>query len=175
MDNLIQVLVFLFIVYTIFGSAFKKKNTGQKKLPPIDLEDGSKESSSSSQYKSQDILEDLFGVKFPKTGNEYPPLPQKSEDEQYNVQYSDVESIKPERINLENQPGRIQDIDYDKLASLENVQSQKIISESKVDYSLITIQNKKLTALKNKIKNPYNFRELYLISEIISKPKALRK
>lgn len=163
MDNIIQILVILFIIYSIFGSALgkKKPQNRQQKFP----QDGTGEDQNASpkpQYSGTDILEDLFGVKLPKTGNEYPRIPKypKTTDVQNNSQ--DLET----QVAVSN---------YDNLRSPEVQPNLDVPVELEKAAIVVRKKTPVAAALKKKFQNPSTLRELYLISEILGKPKSLRR
>jgi len=169
MDDLIRLIVFAFIIFFIFGSLFRKKNQpqNQKKFPP----DKSEEATKSSSDSSTEILHDLFGIPLPKTGGEYENSPRQSFPSRIEASASKAESFNM----IEAVPGV--DINYDKLPSLEKQTNLYVeqAAEPQKAYEVGLTFNNRTVELKRKIKNPISLRELYLISEIINKPKALRR
>ncbi len=171
MDNLFQWLIILFVIYTIINSVFgKKKPKITDKETSMDRM-GEVESNTSPrpQYSSGDILQDLFGFKIPKTGDEYETYPPKDYPSDLEADLSDVYA--QSKIEKEELP----DIDYDKLASLEVQQIPPTTAEYHLAYEEVVLQNQRMADLKEKMKNRKTLRELFLISEILNKPKALRK
>jgi hypothetical protein len=171
MDNIFQLLIFLFIIYTIFNAVFGKKKpqrTGGN-IPQRQPEEVKSDTSPRTASSSGDILEELFGFKIPKTGGEY-------ETHSPNRYPSNLETELPD---LDSQPGvenrNIPDVDYDKLPSLELQQNVTSATEYHSAYEVTNTLNKRTKDVIAKIKNPTTLRELYLISEILNKPKALRK
>jgi hypothetical protein len=171
MENLFQVLIFLFVLYTIFNTVFGKKKPQDKSgnIPQRNPEVQPQDSARKVKPSSDELLQELFGFKIPKTGGEYETLPQ-------NKYPSNSETELPD---IGNQPSVesavIPDIDYDKLPSLELQQNVASSSDSHSAYEVKTNINPRTVELQRKIKNPTTLRELYLVSEILNKPKALRK
>jgi len=172
MDNIFQLLIFIFVIYTIFNSIFgkKKPQRPQNNSPRNETGEAETKTSPKPQYSSStDILQDLFGFKIPKSGDEYEKLPQSNYP-------SDLETDLPD---IENQPElekkNIKDVNYDNLPPLEFQQNTTITDETHVAYEVGLNFNRRTIELKQKIKNPDSLRELYLISEIINKPKVLRR
>lgn len=171
MDNLFQLLIFLFVIYTILNSVFgkKKPQTKERRIPQESTGEVETTASPQPRYSSNDILQDLFGVKIPKSGDEY---------ESYSTQRypSNLETELPE-LDYQTEPeqSNMPDVDYDNLPSLES--QQKIVTSEDYHnvYEVSSSLNQRTIELKQKIKNPTSLRELYLISEILNKPKALRK
>lgn len=171
MDNLFQILIFLFVIYTILNSVFgKKKPQGPRNnFPQGDSGEVESDTSPQTRNKSGDILQDLFGVQLPKSGDEYDNYSQKKYD-------TDLETDLP---NIEDQSEvekkSIPDINYDNLPAVE-LQQNKIVQDDlnkayEVGFGFTT----RTIEIKQKIRNPKSLQELYLISEIINKPKSLRK
>lgn len=80
MDNIIELIIFLFIVYSIFSSFFGKKKPQQKpqsEIPRNRPTEGVPKRTSSRQ-DSIETLEELFGFKLPKTDDEFPQYKQTS-------------------------------------------------------------------------------------------------
>jgi hypothetical protein len=76
---------------------------------------------------------------------------------------------------LEIEKRNLPDVDYDKLPSLELQQNISSSTEYHNAYEVSSSLNQRTVKLIRKFKNPKSLRELYLISEILNKPKALRK
>lgn len=172
MDNIFQLLIFLFVIYTIFNSLFgkKKPQKPQNNFPRNETGEAETKTSPQPQYSSStDILQDLFGFKIPKSGDEYENLPQRNYPGDLETDLPDIEKLtEPEKIN-------VQDVNYDNLPPLELQQNTIITDEPHIAYEIGLGFNHRTNELKQKIKNPVSLRELYLISEIINKPKALRR
>ena len=171
MDNLFQLLIFLFIIYTIINAVMGKKKPQRtdKEIPSERTGEVESKTSPKPQYSSNDILQDLFGIKIPKTEDEYETYPR-------NRYPSDLETDLPP---IENEPnvekGNLPDIDYDKLPSLEQQQNVTSSTDLHSAYETNNSLNQRSIELIKKIKNPKTLKELYLISEILNKPKALRR
>lgn len=170
MDNLFQLLIFLFVIYTIINAVFgkKKPKSSEREIPW----EGSREVESSTsprpQYSSGDVLEDLFGIKLPKTGDEYETHPPTNYPTDLEADLSEIyDQNKIEKSDLPN-------IDYDNLPSLET-QLDTSLSEDQSVYEVKRSINQKTTDLNQKFRDQKTLRELFLISEILNKPKALRK
>lgn len=173
MDNLFQLLIFLFVIYTIINAVFGKKKTQSpdRKIPQENSREDELNTSPDYQYSSSDVLQDLFGLKIPKTGNEYENYSQNkypSNLETGNIDFT--HQIEPEQLKMPN-------VDYDKLPSLEAQQKNISIPEEEIHraYEVGFSFNSRTTDIKQRIKSPKTLQELYLISEILNKPKAHRR
>jgi hypothetical protein len=171
MDNIFQILIFLFVIYTIFNSIFgkKKPQRPQNNFPRDETGEAETQASPQSQDSSVDILQDLFGFKIPKSGDEYENLPRRTIPRDLETGLPGVENqIDPKKKD-------IQDINYDQLPSIELQKNIIVVEEPHMAYEVAPSFNRRTVELKQKIKNPITLRELYLISEIINKPKAIRR
>jgi len=185
MDNIIEIIVFFFVIYSILGSVFGKKKPQQKKnqqpykQPVPQKRSGSLRTQTSRQQSSQDILEELFGFKIPKPEeNTYYTQKQQSEDLEYQSWDPEKDFKKKveqkEKIEYRNIEKQIPDINYDKIAALETAQkklkpAEPLTLPQKKEVSLRTLE------LKKKLRDPKTLRDLFLISEILGKPRAMRK
>jgi len=173
MDNLFQLLIFLFVIYTIINAVFGKKKTqsSARKIPQENPGEDEINTSPSSQYSSSDVLQDLFGLKIPKTGNEYETYSQNKYPSNFETgNIGNVNQTEPEQIKIPN-------IDYDKLPSLETQRKNIPVmeEESHKAYEVGFGFNSRTTEIKQRIKSLKTLQELYLISEILNKPKAHRR
>ena len=182
MDNIFQLLIFLFVIYTIYNSLFgkKKRQRPQNNFPRNETEEAETKASPQPQYSSTtDILQDLFGLKIPKSGDEYETYPQQNYPNNLEIDLPEIEKeTDTEKRNIPDinydkliSPG----INYDKLISLEAQQTKTLSDEPQLAYEVGSSFNRKTNELKHKIKNHATLRELYFISEIINKPKAIRR
>lgn len=162
MDDLIRILVFIFFVWSIIGGlkSDKKKKIPQKKLPQNYRGEAKKTLPSYNKTPDQ-ILGDLFGIKIPK-GEEY--------SESYESQ--DIEKEVDDIKKLDQITKTQWDLDYDNFSAFENEQknvlnhSYEIKKTNKISQSKVIIE---------KLKNKSSLKDAVIISEILNKPKALRR
>lgn len=164
MDDLIRILIFLFFVWSIIGGikSDKKKKAPQRKVP--ENFKGKVKQPLPSYKPPEEILSDMFGIKIPKT-------------DEYSESY-ESKDLEKEVDDLENSKQVLSkqwNVDYDKLSSLENLQNQQIVE----DYS-IQLKNKKQKTnyskvIIEKMKNRSSLKDAIIISEILNKPKSLRR
>jgi hypothetical protein len=184
MDNIIEIIVFFFVIYSILGSIFGKKKTQQKKNQqqykrPVPQQRRTTTRRAPSQQSSQDILEELFGFKIPKpeentgysTTNQADNLEYSSWDPEKDFQKKVEQRQNYEYRSIEKE---VPDVNYDKIATLETAKRKVKISDPIVQKNKKEIF-KKTIEIKQKLREPRTVRELFLISEILSKPRALRK
>jgi hypothetical protein len=170
MDNLFQLLIFLFVIYTIFNSAFGKKKSQKtaRRIPQDDQAEVPERTSAQSKDSSADILQELFGFKVPKTGGEY---------EQYNrKEYgADLETDLQGAEGQSSVQAPLPEVDYDKLPSLESAQNTIQPEDYHTVYENRSSLNQRTLDILQKIRDPKTLRELIVVSEILNKPKALRR
>ena len=160
MDDLVKIIFFAIIIISFFGSMFKKKPQ-PKRQNSQDQMGGSAQQTSPSP-SNYDILQDMLDSRVPKTGSEYPPLKTvpTNVDNSWTIPIDKMDE-KPEAV-------------YEKPTPLENAMKSEFYSEPQKLYVPIAPLSKRAIELKKKIKSKASLRELYLISEILNKPKALR-
>lgn len=154
MDNLFQLIIFLFIIYALFGALF-----GKKKQQQSGSENSNGEGQQKSSPSSEDILE-MFGFKLPKSGGEYEkphPMP--------NLK-------KKTRFDRESSPVKTSELTTP--TPMVEVKTEQDSSEHSKIYEAPRTFNSRAVSVKEKIKSPTSLRELFLISEILNKPKAHR-
>ncbi len=174
MDNLLEYIIFFFVLWSLLSSVFGKKKQ-QQKPKPAQHRTGTTLQKEKQSYSSTDIFEELFGMKIPKTGGEYPPLPSKHSPQDYERNWeTESETVSLEKTSEIKK--EIKTVNFDTYSSLETAKSTKRIQPLT---TAIKVQTEQLSTrtldIKKKIKKPSTLREMILISEILNKPKALRK
>lgn len=176
MDDIIQIIVFFFIIYSILAPILgKKKPQKAQKQIPADYQGDVRKTGSSPRSSGTDILEDILGFKIPKTGDEYEGYSIENgynQQEKYSKDYDT--DLKTNYKNLE-QESKTVDQDYDKLSASAIKQKQLSQEKNRITYSQLKTANKKANDIRKKLTNPSSFREIFLMAEILNKPKALRK
>jgi hypothetical protein len=174
MDDIIQIVVFFFIIYSILAPLLGKRKSQKvnKKVPPKYREDVRKERAS-SRLSSNDILEDILGFKIPKTENEYSTSSPENRSENYDLKTVDYDTdLKVDYKNLETS-SKMPNVDYDKLPFMESIKTAESQPALVLDSSLKL--NERATFLKYRIADKVELRDIFLIKEILDKPKALRR
>ncbi|MEW6006367.1 MAG: hypothetical protein AB1695_13750 [Stygiobacter sp.] len=164
MDDLIRILIFIIFVWSIIGGlkSDKKRKLPQNKLPQ---NYGGKEKKPLPSYNKlpEEILGEMFGIKIPKS-------------EEYSESY-ETKDLEKEVVDLENskQEAKTQwDLDYDKITFTDNLQKKDL----NVSYEINQAEKVKLNYSKviiDKLKNKSSLKDAIIISEILNKPKALRR
>ncbi len=183
MDNLIEIIITFFVIYSIINMiAGGKKQKDKSKLPEADNHDLSSSRENYRQQKNERTitLEDIFGLKIPET--EYEKTESKSsenislENLSWNPEKEFEEKIKQkESLEYRNIEKNLPDIDYDKTPSYEIAAVRRVVSQDVKVYEEKKVFDNRLLNIKSKLNNPDTLRELFIISEILSKPKSLRK
>ncbi|KAF0153332.1 MAG: hypothetical protein FD143_409 [Ignavibacteria bacterium] len=171
MDDVIQVLIFLFVIWSLISSAFKKKPVPQK--PQQQNKQKAETEKKTTSYTTKDVLEELFGVSLPKTENEYPNQPgtrhlPNNYDNDWQVEYRNPEKAKTSTSR------ELSSVDYDKLASLDAHGKAKKVKKYEAVNIQTTVKNERASEIKSKIKNINSIRDAVIFAEILNKPKALR-
>ncbi len=160
MDNLFQLLIFLFIIYSIFNVIFGKKKTQGTGANVPGKPEGEGSTKSSRSSPPTDLLEEMLGYKTRETNNEYQePKPNTGSTWIPPVIETGITDVK---------------ISEDSVPTPMDSNQTSSASPDQIKYSLAS-GNARTQELKYKIKNPSTLREFYLISEILNKPKALRR
>lgn len=185
MDDIIQLIVFFFVIYSIVASLFgkkksKKSDTAQRPTQSPYQTKGREKVYSKRQPSNADVLEELFGFKIPKTEDKYRTA-------EYDREGIDLEKVSwnPEKefekkISAREAYGKrnikkpVSDIDYDKLSSLESAGKRTAVDHHKI-YEQKKSVNKKTEEIKRRLKSKPTIKEAFIVSELLNKPKALRK
>ena len=169
MDNLYEILFFLLIfilsgLSSYFENKKKRKAGNVKKKVPAKLQKDS----------ARDILEQILGYKTESPPKPAPPV---------NVDNSEFKSWNPEE-EFEREPERYTETlkalqpektnDTVQKSESGKPKFESVHKESKSDIS-IELQSDYRKNILEKLKNPETLREMVLISEILGKPKALRR
>jgi len=181
MDNIIEIIVFLFIIYSIFGSFFGKKKTQQKnnnRIPGNNPTEGVPKRTSSRQ-DNLETLEELFGFKLPRTED---PFPQQQSTKNSNSESNtwDPEKEFYTKLNVREKSTKkpveksIPNISFDKLNPIE-LRKKKQIVKPETRKKEKSFYHNRSSDIRKKVNNPESIKEFIIISEILNKPKALRR
>ncbi|MCF8240002.1 MAG: hypothetical protein K9J16_01345 [Melioribacteraceae bacterium] len=181
MDNLFDYIIILFFIFSLLLPLFKKKK--QKDTAPKSERSGTFGNVPQNQHapqkeKPKDLLEELFGLKLPQeqTRQQTTPHQMRNESaESWNPEdeFENKLSADTSSAPLKEQKDKMSH--YDKLA--EQVLSRKSGKDPFKDtLKVIDISKKEAPAFNiNKINNPTSLQEYIVFSEILNKPKALRR
>ncbi len=189
MDNLIELIILFFVIYSFLNMiiAGKKEQKSKENFP----REGEKKhyeytspshpkSTNENSYEFPVSLEDLFGIKLPESQEEVQYKGEKNnrfeESESWDPEKEFEEKVKQREVLVERSIEKnIPDIDYDKTPSYENGNIRRVKIQNTEVYEEKKFHNKQLNEIKRKLKNPDTLKELFIISEILNKPKSLRK
>ena len=188
MDNIFQILIYLIIIISFLSSIFKKRNQQQQKPPvqqPKSDEDYQTQVAIPQTERKEDYdilseLEDFFKVenKLPeqeKTTISKPERPvsiiqskEKSESNDWHTptasEHSYTNDWDRKRSEVKKILGSVDSAIEKKAAMFEESQVKKETSSSSIAF-----------ALKTKMKTPSTLKDYIIFSEILGKPKALRR
>ena len=159
MDDIVKLIFFAILIFSFFGSMFKKKPQPKRQNSEDWMGGSAEQTPPQSNY---DIMRDVLDKNLPNTGGTYPPLktvPPKA-DNSWTVPIDKIDE-KPDSV-------------YDKPTPLEDAMKLDAYFEPQKLYVPIVPLSKRAIELKKKISSKATLRELYLISEILNKPKSLR-
>lgn len=184
MDNVFEILIYLFIIISFISSFFKKKKQQQKppaRQQPVDenyqTEVATHQTQTKEDYDILTELEDFFKVgedsaagekSIPRQQSE--PIPTMEEHVKTDSWHAPTES---EHFvdKWERKQSEVKEI----LAGVDSAIEQKAalfeqsLGKKETAYSSLAL------AVKSKIKNPSTLKEYIIFSEILGKPKALRR
>lgn len=196
MDNFFEILIYLFIIVTFLSSVFKKKKPVPEKpqpqarqqtedvdiiySPESEMESSSIKSSSTDEYDILKELEQFFKVgepqKQPAPKPKPPVIPQpvKVEPKRKPVEDSWRTKTESEHKYEDLWEKKRRDVaerkkEADSLASLQSTKFEELLKTKKV-YSTAFERN-----IKQRLKQPSSLKEYIVISEILGKPKALKR
>lgn len=204
MDNIFEILVFAIIIYSFLSPLFKKKKEQQKNLPTPNNQYGSIGTSDSIEQSMKkeginvsdknddfDILRELQNmfkdeIKIPQQKIE--PAEQYDEYKSHEIKDVDLDLVVDKRMhrNVEDKMPIGSRMTYDeKIADRKDYSTRQAkIINPKIELEAAEFeqvlagprkQRAAITDFNRKLKNPKTVREYILFSEILGKPKALRK
>ena len=201
MDDLFQYLIYGILIFSFLSSFFKKKQPPkQSPLPKVKQRDSVSYSDQRIKTDNVDVsqkqdeydilqeLENLFkgNANIPKQSN---PAPQQSRDYiEHEIRNENLDKVSDIRMQQKIEERRASDlkIKADRRTPLEQNKWER--KKSKVDPKIEASakefekvlagprkQRAAITDFNRKLKNPSTVREYILFSEILGKPKALRR
>lgn len=186
MDNLFEILIYVIIIISFLSSIFKKRKQRQQKAPaqqsqPEDysqVEVSIPQTQSKAEYDIMRELEDFFKVG-EEPGRQQIPLPvppqqQKAPDREEHT-LTDTWHAKTESEHYvdewEQKKSEVKKI----ISSVDSsIEKKAALFEASLDKEGIAYSSIAL-AVKSKMKNPSTLKEYIIFSEILGKPKALRR
>lgn len=185
MDNIFEILIYLFIIFTFLSSIFKKKKPKTQKpesqvprqreevdvsySPEMEIEPSITKSSSTDEYDVLKELEQFFKVGEPK------PLPQQIDVEQKKKTAEESWRSKTESEHVYED---IWEKKRREIASKNKEMDSSTFSQASKFEGLLkekkTYSSEFQNNIKQRIKQPVSLKEYIVISEILGKPKALK-
>jgi Na+-transporting methylmalonyl-CoA/oxaloacetate decarboxylase gamma subunit len=187
MDNVFEILIYLIIIISFLSSIFKKKKQQQQK-PPIrqpqpeetyQADVSVPQTQPKEEYDVLRELEDFFKVGNEPTKQEIPaPVPQEQPKKMTQIEEHTLdeswhtptvsEHIADDREHKKEEVRKIiakVDSDIEKKAAI----FEESLERKEFGYSSIAL------SVRSKIRNPSTLKEYIIFSEILGKPKALRR
>jgi len=195
MEDTIQIIIFiLFFIFSIISSKNKKK----KKQQQLKKKANSPHIQSAKQGKlkrnQQEIFEELFGL---KPEPEVPPVgvvnkDNKNEESSYKTWYAEDdfkyrkhndnysfrekdEDLKEEFAEEDIEHDIFKHTPKDYLKTKKQLEQEKLKHKSLISKQIDKSQNKKKNKYQKLFQNPSSLKDYIVISEILTKPKALRR
>jgi hypothetical protein len=201
MDDLFQYLIYGILIFSFLSSFFKKKGPPKQSLPPRTKQpdsgvysdqriktDHAGASQKQDEYDILHELENLFkgNVNIPKQSN--PASSQSRDYSEREIGSENLDKVSDYRMQQKIEERRASDLKFktDRRTPLEQNKWER--KKSKVDPKIEASakefervlagpkqQKDSVTEFNRKLKNPRTVREYILFSEILGKPKALRR
>ena len=177
MDNLINILVAIIIIYSFLAPLIKKKK-GDSNSPSSTGRSPSGNRKPSYQNRDSDIFSEIEQL---MNREKIPPVKTAPKREEFDTRYSDehLPTLSEHQVDdntLQREPEKNINYSYRKFKISENDRlglerdlEKKFSAQRKVYY------NPTFARVRNSFLNIEDFRNGFIISEILGKPKALRR
>jgi len=184
MDNVFEILIYLFIIISFISSFLKKKKQKQKppvRQQPVDkdyqTEVATPQSETKEEYEILTELEDFFKVGEESTTEKESIPQQKTKPASSMEEHVKTDSwhapTESEHVldRWERKKSEVQKLlsGVDSAIEQKAAQFEKSLDKKESLYSTLAL------AVKSKMKNPSTLKEYIIFSEILGKPKALRR
>lgn len=195
-SNFFEYLIIIFFIVSALQSFLGKKKKRQQKNNQQQRDTDSPQAQTEKKKESaQDIFEQMFGLKIPDQNEKQTKIPSDTEtdvldpkgyhDSSWNPEEEFEDSVGVETVRYENQDYQNR---HSKTKYAEPVRkteqpstAKKIMGKipSKMEVEKVGGTDKEtvqfIERIRNNITNPDSIREYILVSEILNKPKALRR
>ncbi|HKJ81156.1 MAG TPA: hypothetical protein VJ954_03985 [Ignavibacteriaceae bacterium] len=180
MDNFLQILFFLFIIFSFIAPLFKKKKEqGQKQQTKAQNQNNPERQRAKAELKKEmeeyDILNEIQGLFKPPEEIKKPAETQTYEQSYKESPYETPEwekALKTEHTINDEWHRATTEADFNKESAVIDIEAKRI-------QKLIDDKNKpvnvRLGELRKSIRNPETLKQYFLISEIIGKPRAVKR
>jgi hypothetical protein len=185
MDNVFEILIYLIIIISFLSSIFKKKKQQQQK-PPVrqtQQEEYSQTEASIPQTQSKeeyDILKELEVFFKVGTEEQAPTIPVPHDSRQPSTQKEDMtrreswQARTESEHDIEDWEGKKAEVKKRMARVDSSVEKKAALFEESLGKKEAVFSSIALT-VKSKITNPSTLKEYIIFSEILGKPKALRR
>ncbi len=184
MDNIFDILIVIFIIFSFLSGIFTKK----KNIPQTEeFEYGTdKPKKIPKKKEGREFLEEILGIKLPDIENSE----SKKQPEKYSAGYNNNTTWNPEddfkevNVNYETQKSTNKDrISEKKRYNLERSQKEaefkQPISKKRILSTISLTENNEINVrtidIKNQLFTKKSIKNAILLAEILQKPKALRR
>lgn len=183
MDNVFEILIYVIIIISFLSSIFKKKKQQKQKPPVQEVEYSQAEVSvpktqPKEEYDVLKELEDFFKVGDEPTKQQIPvPVPPKQTKIPNMEEHVRTDSwhAKTESEHYVDEWERRKSEVKKIISSVDSsIEKKAAMFEASLDKKDTTFSSIAL-AVKSKMKNPSTLKEYIIFSEILGKPKALRR
>lgn len=184
MDNFLQILFFLFIIFSFIAPLFKKKpDEGNKKKPrpqSQDYRDKPEPAANKNGGEDFDIMQEIQGMFDLPERPAAKPEPVEIKKTEFPVEQEESpyetkewrEALKTEHTENMEWHRKTTAADFEKEKAKieeESKRFQKLLDEAKKPASV------RLQRIRKSLSNPETFKEYYIISEILGKPRAYKR
>ena len=188
MDNFFEILIYLIIIISFLSSIFKKKKQQQQEKPPArqpqyeetyQAEVSIPQTQTKEEYDILRELEDFFKVGNEPAGQQIPmPVPQEQPKKMTQIEEhtrTDSWQTQTSSEHIADDWERKKEEVSKRVARVDSsVEKKAAMFEESLErkesvYSSIAL------SVKSKMKNPSTLKEYIIFSEILGKPKALRR
>jgi hypothetical protein len=182
MDNIFELLIFLFVIYSVVSSIFKQKKQPNKKNPQTYQDYNKGDEVEAPMKKNDEVLEELFGFKIPKDYQQKTqPQPKKNEsletsswdpESEFDKKIRTRETLTKREVEKIN---KIPNFSMEQITKLEAKAKKKIKDD--ILFKPATVKkdtNKRNTLITDKLRDSTNLRDAVILTEVLKKPKALR-
>ena len=187
MDNVFEILIYLIIIISFLSSIFKKKKQQQQQRPParqpqtdetIQTEVAVPQSEKKEDYDILRELEDFFKVGEEPSGQQIPiPVPPQQQKVPESEEHTLTDSwhAKTESEHYVDEWERKRSEVKKMITSVDSsIEKKAALFEASLDKKDIAYSGIALS-VKLKMRNPSTLKEYIIFSEILGKPKALRR
>ncbi len=184
MEDIFQILIWLFIIFNVIASV--KKSNRKRRAAEVDVDEKIEAAVNKTVAKNKPDYIEFFGMKIPleKEEDEIEDPESLSDDgeETWNpeAEFQDVTPAPNQSENLAEEKTEIEKENIDKMRELmaRAEESEDVLKDDILNETLpleTEEKNKRESAFKQLLQTKSELRRAIVLSEILNKPKALRK